>query len=573
MTNSATRVCQNCKASFEIDASDFDFYKKIAVPPPTFCPRCRLQRRLIWTNLVNLFKRPCDLCKKDSISVYAPGAPYKVYCSRCWWSDNWDPFEYGRDYDFSRPFFEQFNELLHEAPLLGLSIDSPTSQSSPYTNHAGYLKNCYLLFWADTNEDCAYGAYVLQSRALLDCSFLILCETSYDLRHAYKTSRSVGSYDLVESINCAFMRDSENCQDCFASANLRNKKYYVFNKPYTKEEYFKEIKKWDLGSYKTYQEVKKLAEAHWKNFPPKPIYEKFTSDCTGNRVYQSKNCKECFEVAGVENGKYLIMMYQPPVKDCMDVSGWGNNLQMSYESGVVGENASNIRFCQEAGIELLNAEYSKLSTGGSNHFGCVSLKKGDYCTLNKRYDEKSFGELRAKIIAHMNEKPYFSQRANGKEQIAYRYGEFFPPEMSPFAYNETLANKFLPLSEKEAGEQGFVWREADIREYAITKPASELPDHIKDAPENITKEVIGCSTCPRGFKLIQFELDFLKKMNLPLPRRCPFCRINERLDQWVKQARLSKRNCDKCGAEFDTQHIKEEVPKIWCKKCYLEEVT
>src|SRR3990167_8938419 len=113
-----TRNCQNCKNDFVIEPEDFDFYKKIDVPPPTFCPSCRLQRRLAWMVGIRLWKRPCDLCGNTFISMYRPDASYKTYCPKCWWSDAWDAKEYGREYDFSRPFFEQWNELLHEAPLI-----------------------------------------------------------------------------------------------------------------------------------------------------------------------------------------------------------------------------------------------------------------------------------------------------------------------------------------------------------------------------------------------------------------------------------------------------------------------
>src|SRR3989344_273751 len=118
-----TRACQNCKQNFTIEPDDFKFYEKMQVPPPTFCPKCRFQRRLAFLNLFNLYQRPCDLCGKNPVSDFAPGSPYKVYCAECWWSDKWDPLDYGRDYDFSRPFFEQIKELWRDVPLLGLSID------------------------------------------------------------------------------------------------------------------------------------------------------------------------------------------------------------------------------------------------------------------------------------------------------------------------------------------------------------------------------------------------------------------------------------------------------------------
>ena len=112
------RTCQNCHQNFIIEDEDFDFYKKIEVPPPTFCPACRLQRRLAFFNIFNLYKRPCNLCKKEFISTYHKDSPYVVHCPKCFWSDNWNAFYYGKEYDFSRPFFEQFKELWLSTPVL-----------------------------------------------------------------------------------------------------------------------------------------------------------------------------------------------------------------------------------------------------------------------------------------------------------------------------------------------------------------------------------------------------------------------------------------------------------------------
>jgi hypothetical protein len=565
---SETKTCQACKQNFVIEPDDFAFYEKMAVPAPTWCPKCRLQRRLAFLDIFNLYKRPCGLCKKEFISIFKPDAPYVVYCPKCWWSDHWDPFSYGRDYNFSRPFFEQFRELWHATPVLGISVDIPTLETSPYTNHTGHLKNCYLIFHADSNEDCAYGFYVNHCRSVLDSSLAITSELCYDVMHSYRNNRCVGTRSQVtESIDCAFLKDCMNCQHCFASANLRNKKYHIFNKPYSKEAYEEEMKKWDLGSYRTYQEAKRSAEEHWATLPPKPTMDDFSVNCTGSHVFQSKNCKECFEVMSTEDSKYMLMMYDPPIKDCYDVSSWGNNMARCYESCNVGEFVSDLKFCQETGINLYFAEYSKLSTGGSHHFGCVSIKKGEYSILNKKYSKEEYEALTAKIRAHMDEMPYVD-----KKGMVYKYGEFFPVELSPFAYNETIANGFFPLSREETEAQGYRYAAPEERTYAITKKASELPDHIKDAPDNITKEAIECEACGKGYKVTEMELGFLRNMNVPLPRRCPFCRINEKFAQWVKNLRVVDRTCDKCGAHFQTNYPKEEAPHILCKACYLKEV-
>ena len=74
MKNSETRVCKNCKKEFVIEPDDFDFYKKIDVPPPTWCPECRMIRRMVWRNGRNLYKHKCDAPghSKFIISIYPP---------------------------------------------------------------------------------------------------------------------------------------------------------------------------------------------------------------------------------------------------------------------------------------------------------------------------------------------------------------------------------------------------------------------------------------------------------------------------------------------------------------------
>src|SRR3989344_4901544 len=76
---SETRICQNCKKDFIIELDDFGFYEKIKVPPPTFCPECRFQRRLMFRNEYHLYKRKCELCKKTTLSTFSPDKQYIVF--------------------------------------------------------------------------------------------------------------------------------------------------------------------------------------------------------------------------------------------------------------------------------------------------------------------------------------------------------------------------------------------------------------------------------------------------------------------------------------------------------------
>ena len=88
-----TKQCQNCKKDFTIDSADFDFYKKLNVPAPTFCPICRFQRRLMFRNERVFYKRECELCHKKVISIFSPEKGLRVFCSQCWWGDGWDQSE------------------------------------------------------------------------------------------------------------------------------------------------------------------------------------------------------------------------------------------------------------------------------------------------------------------------------------------------------------------------------------------------------------------------------------------------------------------------------------------------
>ncbi|MEK7560470.1 MAG: hypothetical protein AAB539_00760 [Patescibacteria group bacterium] len=583
------KICQNCERGFAIAPEDFVFYEKIKVPPPTFCPGCRLQRRLAFSNAFSLYKRTCDLCGKEVLSRYSPDKTYRVFCPQCWWSDKWDALEYGREYDFSRPFFTQFNELWHDVPLLGLSIDLQSAIESPYTNHVGHLKQCYLIFSADYNENCFYGYILAQCKDCSNSSFINACEFSHDLFHCYKDYRVISSQYTVSSHDCAFLWQCANCQNCFLSANLRNKKYYILNTPYSPEEYRRKMKEYDLGSYRAYTRLQEEGRAHRLKFPVKTFWQEFSRDVSGLFVFQSKNCKQCFEVIGAENCKYVSFILGPTVKDSYDYTSWGANAELMYECLVAGENAHNVKFGEETGINLYDADYTKLCIGGSNLFGCIGVRKKSYCILNKQYTKEAYEALVPKIIRQMNDVPYRDTR--GRE---YRYGEFFPIELCPFSYNETIAQAYFPLSEKEINEEGYSWKPVERASHTVTLPARDLPDHIKDADDSLLRQIIGCARCNRAYRVIPQEIAFYKKMNVPIPRECFYCRIDAVLKEqphpirrWQRTCHCSGKNSDNgvytnqtphahgsahCPNEFETSYAPDRKEIVYCEACYNSEV-
>src|SRR3989344_2822093 len=246
-------VTRNCQQDFTIEPEDFNFYEKIKVPSPTFCPECRLVRRLNWQGYRILYKRKCDFTGDMIFSTYHPDSPYKVYRQDIWWGDKWDPKSYGKDIDWKKPFLEQFKELMLEVPHVSLATVHSTMVRSDYCNAAGRCKDCYLCFRITGGEDSAYLNTIVDGKQSLDCSFLNHSELCYESVNINKCYQVFFSQDCTECQSVWFSRDLVGCSDCVGCINLRMKKYCIFNKQYNKEEYQKKFREFDFGTPESIQ--------------------------------------------------------------------------------------------------------------------------------------------------------------------------------------------------------------------------------------------------------------------------------------------------------------------------------
>jgi len=195
--------------------------------------------------------------------------------------------------------------------------------------------------------------------------------------------------------------------------------------------------------------------------------------------------------------------------------------------------------------------------------------------MENSFQVNYYEELVPKIIKHMNDMPYIDKKGR-----IYKYGEFFPPELSPFCYNETIAQEYFPLTKEQAIEQGYKWKDKEERNYTIDIRTKDIPNDIKDVDETIINKVIECKhqgkcneQCTEAFKIIPDEYQFYKRMNLPLPHLCPNCRYYQRLKQ-RNPLKLWHRKCMKegCTNEFETSYSPDRPEIIYCEKCYQREV-
>lgn len=513
------------------------------------------------------------MCKKGILSVYK--SKYTLFCRECWTSDKWNPMDYGKDYDFSRSFFDQFMELRNVVPRINLYQDNFIN--SDYCNYGLDFKDCYLLFGGRDNERVYFGNQLISCRDSFDIVFSEKAEFSYSLIECQRTNQVFFSEYSSDCIDSWYLSDCRNCINCFGCVGLVNKQYYIFNQPHSKEEYEKFIKD-QIGSYKKHLENLNKWKKIKLAFPHRyaRLYKSVNSD--GDDAYELRNSHEVFASGEAENSKFLFFCKRGS-KDCYDNSFVGFNCELAYENTHAFGGNDII-----AGLRSFDSQklrYSEDCHNCNSVFGCEGLRKKSYCILNKQYSKEEYEAILPKIIKHMADMPYIDK--NGR---IYKYGEFFPSDMSSFAYNETIAQEYFPLSKEEILAHGYEWKDIEDRNYKIDIRAKDLPDSPSD---EILSKIIACEhegkckeQCTEAFKILPEEFKFYKRMNLPLPRSCPNCRhyqlIGKRnpLQLWDRTCMCAKKDHfhgnNKCEVGFKTTYSSDRSEIVYCEKCYQQEV-
>lgn len=563
-----TRNCQNCKRDFIIESDDFRFYEKIKVPPPTFCPDCRMMRRFIQTNEIILYKRKCDMTGKDVFSMYPPETPFPVYETDAWYSDKWDAYQYGQDYDFSRPFFEQFLELQNKVPRMSL-VRQGLAVNSPYAHRVTDPKNSYMTFRASYPENCSYIYNGIRTKECSDSAWISDSELCYECINVENCYNVRFAQESKECRDSSFLYSCRNCSNCIGCVNLINGEYCIWNKKYTKEEYFKKLQELKLSTHSGLKKFRKEFEEFRKKLPVKAISGVKSENVSGNWLSNCKNVLHSFDCVDVKDGRYLFMVFS--AEDCRDYYEWGNKAEQVYEAVNCGINITRLYFCNQCWMGATDLYYCNTCPGARNCFGCVGLKKGEYSILNKKYSKTDYEILKEKIIKQMKEVPFIDKRG-----IKYYFGEFFPEMTSDFAYNETVANYHFPLSKEEALARGYRWRDVEKKNYKITIKPENLPESISEVNDSILNEIIECEEKDHpesvgAFRVTENELNFYRRMDLPLPRASFSIRHLRRMNK-RPPLRLIKRQCSKCNVEVETVYDENYAPILYCEKCYQQEV-
>ncbi|MDD4628673.1 MAG: hypothetical protein PHE68_04765 [Candidatus Peribacteraceae bacterium] len=549
------KTCRQCSAPFGIFPEDKKFYREMGVPEPALCPFCRMIRRLAYRNERHLYHRKCDLTGRQIISAFSTDKPFPVYSIDAWWSDDWDPLSFGREFNMSRPFFGQFFELRDRVPRMALQQQQPM-ENSEYCNCASKNRNCYLIFSSNRSEECYYGSWINDARNCIDNLNLDQCDLCYECVSCRSCYRLLWSRDCINCSDSAFLRSCTGCKNCFGGSNLVNRQYVVFNVQKTKEQYEAFLKEVNVGSFAVVERIREKVDAELADLKAKEYHGANIEASSGDYLRDCRRAHLCFECDRCEDVRYCQCIYD--ARDCMDHSYWGGRAERCYDCQACGYDLHDLKFCNLCWSGCSDLIYCDHCFSCQYCFGCVSLKKKQYCIFNRQYSREEYENLVPQIITHMKE--------------SGEWGQFFPVAQSPFAYNESLAQEHDPLPKTEVVRRGWQWHEEeDGRKENYLGPPVIAPDDILNVPDAICSQILTCSVTGRPFKIIPQELKFYRETGIPLPRRCPDQRHAERMS--LRNPRtLWKRTCAKCQKSIETSYAPERPEKVYCEECYLKEV-
>ncbi|HLD21284.1 MAG TPA: hypothetical protein VJB65_00120 [Patescibacteria group bacterium] len=554
--------CRICSTSFIVPEQVKPLLHYFDAPEPTCCFDHFLQQHFAYRNERHLYRRTCELCGDSILAMYAPESYVHVYCHRCWYSDNWDALQYGKKYDPSRSFFEQWFDLVQQVPHFNL-WQVGESTNSEYANYIRNSKDSYLSFSnldsegsvynsnIDFSRDCADSFQVSKSELLYDCVF------TKDSYHCAFLTRA------EQCTDCYFGRDLQDCQSCFGCVNLRHKKFYWYNKPLSQEEYQQRLQA-ALQNRKAIEKYRKQFEQFAQQFPVEAANIRQSSECSGNEIAHSKNVTNGFNIVELENGADL---YRAIYAHDIYRSVYIVYPEYVYQSSVGPKmhHSCGLYMCSEVGFSA----YSYICNNSDELFGCVGLRQKKFCILNVQYSEEEYRQLRQQIIQDM--------KKHGE------WGEFFPIHYSPHAYNDTFSQDFFPMNKEEVLKKGWRWQENQGGTFGKeTVQPEHIPNTIDKIGEEIVKQVLRCTRCNKNYRIQKKELEILELHHLPIPLECQDCRFAQRLKRSYKP-KLYERQCmcdrkhhahvdSSCSITIASIYAPNCPEIVYCKECYQAEV-
>ena len=262
--------------------------QKYLIPSPTLCPDERMRRRLVEKRTKTLSRKMCQ-DGNQIISTIHMTKTIRSTIQKVWNSDDWNPFEFCSDFDFSRPFFPQFDALIKRTPKPALANGFSEKMQTIVIN-AIISKIVISVSVQIIQKTANISTVSFVSKNCFDCLNIEKCEycpmNVYDVQlvSAHKNVSIVAILVIYSSVLIC-----SGCHDCFGCTNLRNKSYY-FSMNHSRKKSTKKSQRIQKSSEKNQAPIR---ENEWKILWKNAIYRDTNNinceACTGDFLHGCKN--------------------------------------------------------------------------------------------------------------------------------------------------------------------------------------------------------------------------------------------------------------------------------------------
>ncbi len=591
----AWMTCAISQTSFPIFQSEKILLEKLSLkigqaivdfPLPKLCPEIRLLQKLLFINQTKLYNNTCHMSNKKTISRLSPLSWYLVYSNENRSSDARDSLDYGIDIDEEKSVMDHIQHLTRTTPyqdLIGSLSNIQTNAT--YTNYTSDIADSYLVFDANNVQKSCYSMLILDCNYMIDCLSCTHSENCYECIDSDHIFACFYCQKVVHTKYSWYMTDCQNCDYCLGCVWIQWKKYYILNKEVDKKRYEETLHNLQDPTYK------ETFIAQWKTLCdqwPRPATMIVWSDkAAGNDIFDSAGVHWWFTIRNAQDISYCYNLTD--AQDCYDVFSYGQNANSMYNSVQAWRQSHHIYYSNTIG-KWENLLYCIEVKKSKHCFWCVNMRDKEYCIFNKQYTKEAYETIVPKLLQDIK-----------KNWLDW---DFLRSDCSPFPYNDTFAALYFPIETVHYANQSQIINQNGVldvfvedKDAFISKAWLQVAEWVRrpiwwrnkqqeiNIPEgiqliakkdlihwdytdaSILQKAIVCEVSWRPFRIVQIELDFYKKYNLPIPYVHPDLRQEQRMKSrtWLQ---FYLRTCSKTGEEIISIYSQDVSFPVYSQEVY-----
>jgi len=437
------KKCKYCWEVFFITNLEKQLYDKYWFKYREICDECLFKMMLSYYNDKQFYYQE-DIHGNKVVSIYSEedfnrnvinvDEYIKKRNAEDYFLKYWKDVDLWEDIDFIKEYIKWTKKIPKMARLVFFK-----SEDSLYSSHIWGVSKTYMSFWNFVDcKDIYYSFMVLDgSKNIFSSVDVVKSNNIFESRSVVNSFNVYKSSFIENCRDIIYCKDMVNCQNCIFSCNQVNKSYLIFNKQYSKEEY--EKKKQEILEKLKDKNGRKELENKWEEFLKENYIERATrkvnSDTSSWDVMAyTNNSVNVFYCLGVNDSVNCLVVWDSENDKNVNIINsieWWSFCENVIWTASFGVNVSNLFFCYGINENSRDLYYCNFMINCQECMFCEGLTNKKYCIFNKQYDEKTYFDLKEKII-------------NTLKKIN-RWWDFLGWEFSNFPYNDTLAYDFFEL--------------------------------------------------------------------------------------------------------------------------------